>query len=302
VLAVPERLRVQVVVYDIDAPTVHRLGASVARALHLARDAGVIDSASFVIGDCSAEPTLGSDDLLVLADQCAKEDVDALEYRFFGENRFHSGGHNALAADGDEDWLLVLNPECYLAPDAITAMLAGGQDESVAAVEARQVPLEHPKAYDADTLDTSWGAGACLLVRRAPFAAVDGFDAEHFPMYCNDVDLSWRLRLAGGRVRFAPGAAVFHDKRVDAATGYPVPTVLEEHSGLLARLLLTTRYARPDLCDETIALVREHGSPAQRRAVDDFERRRAEGRIPAALPDAATVADFVAGDYGLRRF
>jgi len=70
VLAVPSALRVQVVVYDIDAPTVLRLGESVARAVNVARRDGALGAASLVIGDCSPEPTLSGDDLLALGARC----------------------------------------------------------------------------------------------------------------------------------------------------------------------------------------------------------------------------------------
>ncbi len=304
---VPSRVRVQVVLYGADPHGIWRLTESVARAVHLARDAGVVSDGTLVFGDCSPEPALTEDDLLTLADICATELVAPPDYHFFDANRFHSGGQNALADlalqhNDAGGWLLVLNPECYVAPDLLVEMLRVADADDVAAVEARQVPLEHPKAYDRVSLDVSWASGACLLVHHAAFGAVGGFDESCFPMYCNDVDLSWRLRLRGHRLRYAPGAAVFHDKRIDPETGYPLPTALEEGSGLLARLLLTTRYDRPDLCAETISLIEAHGSDAQRQAAEEFERLRAGGLVPAPLAGASTVADFVAGEYGERRY
>ena len=60
----------------------------------------------------------------------------------------------------------------------------------------RQIPYEHPKAYDPVTLDTPWVSGAATLFRREAFEAVGGFDDAIF-MYGEDVDLSWRLRARG---------------------------------------------------------------------------------------------------------
>ena len=53
-------------------------------------------------------------------------------------------------------------------------------------------------------------SGACFAVRRSAWERVGGF-SEPFFMYCEDVDLSLRLRLQGGRLGVLPGARVDHD-------------------------------------------------------------------------------------------
>ena len=53
-------------------------------------------------------------------------------------------------------------------------------------------------------------SGACLAVPRAQWERAGGF-AEAFFMYHEDVDLSLRLRLAGGRLGVEPAAVVDHD-------------------------------------------------------------------------------------------
>ena len=53
-------------------------------------------------------------------------------------------------------------------------------------------------------------SGACLAVPRARWLELGGFP-EHFFMYCEDVDLSLKLRLTGGRLAVAPDAIVRHD-------------------------------------------------------------------------------------------
>lgn len=54
--------------------------------------------------------------------------------------------------------------------------------------------------------------GCNLAVTRAAFAAVGGFDPE-FHTAGDDVDFCWRLRAAGLRLGFAPGAFVWHWRR-----------------------------------------------------------------------------------------
>ena len=53
-------------------------------------------------------------------------------------------------------------------------------------------------------------SGACLAVPRAVWERAGGF-SEPFFMYQEDVDLSLRLRLAGGRLGVEPAAIVDHD-------------------------------------------------------------------------------------------
>lgn len=57
--------------------------------------------------------------------------------------------------------------------------------------------------------EVAWGGGACLLVRRSAFDAVDGFD-DRFFMYYEDIDLCRRLRAAGCRLLYMPGASAVH--------------------------------------------------------------------------------------------
>jgi GT2 family glycosyltransferase len=52
-------------------------------------------------------------------------------------------------------------------------------------------------------------SGACLAIPRARWEQLGGFPPEYF-MYSEDLDLSLRLRLAGGRVGLEPRARVDH--------------------------------------------------------------------------------------------
>jgi GT2 family glycosyltransferase len=55
--------------------------------------------------------------------------------------------------------------------------------------------------------------GACLMFRRAAFAAVGPFD-ERFFVYCEDVDWCIRAGEAGWRLLFVPEVDVAHEKSV----------------------------------------------------------------------------------------
>ncbi len=60
------------------------------------------------------------------------------------------------------------------------------------------------------SLDSEWVSGAAFLMPRKIYEAVGGFD-ERFHMYCEDVDLSWRVRDAGFRTVVCPTAQFYHD-------------------------------------------------------------------------------------------
>ncbi len=128
-----------------------------------------------------------------------------------GENLGFGRGHNANAARGDAPLFFVLNQDCVLEPGILAPLLeeARSDDVRVAAWELRQLPYEHPKTYDPVTLDTPWVSGAATLFRRSAFDAVGGFEPRIF-MYGEDVDLSWRLRATGLRLRYLPRHAVVH--------------------------------------------------------------------------------------------
>jgi GT2 family glycosyltransferase len=59
---------------------------------------------------------------------------------------------------------------------------------------------------------------ACMLVRRAAYLAVGGFDAEHLKVAFNDVDFCLRLRRAGYRIIYTPYAEFYH--RESASRGF----------------------------------------------------------------------------------
>jgi hypothetical protein len=297
---VAESLGVQVVIYENAVPQLVRLVGGVAATVRAARLAGAVERAAVRFGDCSPEPALD-----VAAQEAIRAAldgaVDHVSFTYFDANLGSAGGSNALAALGDDSVIWVLNPDTYPAPGAASELLSGLAAADVAAVEARQIPVEHPKWYHPRTGETGWASGACVMFRRSAFEAVGGFDAHFFPLYCDDVDLSWRLRLAGWRIVHVPGAVVFHDKRPHFDGGVRwSPT--EARSSVLARLWLHRRYARPDLEAAVLADLDRSGDHELTDAAAEFRRRVASGDAPEPVDRAATVAEFVDGQYAPRCF
>jgi len=295
------RLGVQLVTYRNGFEQLRRTLQGVEATVAKAKAAQLVGDVTVRMGDCAEREWYSAVELEQFA---AAVPSATFSYRYFDANLGSGGGSNALAEGVDEDLTWVLNPDTYPAPSCLTALLAALAPDDVGVAEGRQIPLEHPKAYDRVTGDTSWGSGCCLLFERAAFDLVGGFDPHFFPMYCDDVDVCWRLRLTGRRVVHAPRAAVFHDKRFDGGGGVEA-SEFAQYSSALARMFLGHRYGRVDLADELLAWIDHAGSgatDAQRRAATEFRERQARGDVPARLEGAERVAQFVDGEYAVHRW
>lgn len=62
--------------------------------------------------------------------------------------------------------------------------------------------------YD-DERDVFWVTGAAFCCRASVFHALGGFDEEFFA-HMEEIDLCWRMQLAGHRVRIVPQSVVYH--------------------------------------------------------------------------------------------
>lgn len=85
---------------------------------------------------------------------------------------------------------------------AVIGPIWPGNPWTLAYRQERMAPRERP---------VGWLSGSCLLVRRAAFAEVGGFDERYF-MYMEDVDLGDRLGRAGWLNVYVPSAEVLHHK------------------------------------------------------------------------------------------
>jgi hypothetical protein len=291
------RIHVLSVLFGQTEDEIARLLRALAIALEKASSANLVQGGSVLLGNCGAP--YRSD--LVAELQQILPTVQLIE---FGENLGHSAGCNALAAQsGAEplDILFFLNPDTVPAPIALPPLIADLAKSDVGAVDSRQIPFEHPKFFDPETREQSWASGAALAVRSEVFEKVGGFDPEHFWSYCNDVDLSWRIRLQGWKILSTPDSVVFHDKRIDKDGGVQ-PTASEVRFSTLGRLNLARRYGRPDIERETLAWIDTHGSVAQRQVALEFCAASENGRAPTPVDGSSEVAEFTKGEYGERRF
>ncbi|MEM9513418.1 MAG: glycosyltransferase family 2 protein [Actinomycetota bacterium] len=293
-------MAIQVVLYRSAFDEQRRLAEAVAACVVHAQRTGVVGEVAVRYGDCSPVPCLAPQHLEELRAALAVATHDAT-YSFFDANLGSAGGSNRLATKTDADLIWVLNPDTYPAPTALTELLRALEPDGVGIVEARQVPIEHPKAYDPVTGDTSWACGFSLITKRAVFDDVGGFDDHFFPLYADDVDLSWRVRAAGFAVRHVPAAVVVHDKpiEVEGAVRWTPEAARSSH---LARLWLYRKYGRRDLEREFLGRIASGNDPVAADAASEFRERVLAGDTPVVVERAEAVAEFIGGHYGPHRF
>ena len=143
------------------------------------------------------------------------------------KNLGFSGGNNRIMEDvlknTKSPLVMLLNVDTEIQPDCIVNLVKSMREDSAAGmIEALQEPREHPKYYDKSTLETHWCSGGGVLIRREALQETGLFD-DRFFLYCEDVDLSWRMWLHGWRCKINPEAKYSHytefqDKGKDLST------------------------------------------------------------------------------------
>jgi GT2 family glycosyltransferase len=96
--------------------------------------------------------------------------------------------------------------------------------------------------------DVMYGCGAALALKTEAVRDAGGVDARFF-LYYEDVDLSWRLRLAGYEVRYVPEAVVVHQHSATTGAGSLLHTYYTERN----RLATLTVCASPSLVLRALA-------------------------------------------------
>jgi GT2 family glycosyltransferase len=294
-LRTPLSIRIHTIFFELAPDLVDRFIGSIAQAVSVSKSEGRISSASLQIGDCSPTPTLDARRVKELVDTTSNLGLDQFGYRFFDANLGSAAGHNALLSDFDENLLWIVNPDTVASPYVLNEMLLRLGDSAfglgdVGLVEARQLPIEHPKVYDYRTGETCWATTACVLLPHFVVKKVGQFDAGTFFLYCDDVDYSWRIRLAGYKIIYAPSARIFHDKRTTPSGEYRASKT-EEYYAAEAAVLMAYKYSRPDLVESYLTLLDE-GTELMRKAAAEFRRRRDSGRLPVQLDSDHRVGEF----------
>ncbi len=295
-------VQIQTVLYNMDKPSLFRALDSLENAVRFDRaGAGLAGDVVMVHGDASARPTFAPEEVAAIQERYAGS--FAYVYRFFNENTGTSRGHNAMFESCACDYVVVQNPDIQYAPAFLTRMIEpfSRTDLEVGLVEARQTPIEHPKTYDAQTMETPWSTGACFMARSDVFRRVGGFDAASFFLYCDDVDLSWRIRLAGYHLVYQPLAPVFHPKPLTVHGNWK-PTSAEVFYSAEAMLLMCHKWSYEKRCQALLKSYLSSGDEDEARAARSYLDREAAGTLPEPLDPGHTVADINEKGYSTVRY
>lgn len=160
-------------------------------------------------------------------------DFPGAEILQFKSNLGFAAANNRAAEPIDAPFLVLLNPDAFPEPDWLARLIAAADAHPEAgAIGSLQLMTENDSRYDGvgDCLHAcgaSWRGGhgaqrqpmkpayafsacaAAALYRTACWRAAGGFD-ERFFCYNEDIDLGFRLRLAGWETLQAPDAVVRH--------------------------------------------------------------------------------------------
>ena len=292
-------IRVQSIIYHLAFENIERALEHLDNAARNAVRQSVSTDITIALGDCSPTPTLSDAELADL--RARYKNLAGIDYTFFGANLGSAAGHNRLMEAATCDLLVIQNPDVVVAPTIFEELVQGLSRPGVGMVEARQLPIEHPKYYDPITGETGWASTACAMIPMGLMRELGGFDAETFFLYGDDVDFSWRVRLAGQTVVHQCSAVVFHDKRL-SQKGNWLTTSAERYYSAECGLLLPYKYSRGDLTERIVSDFRASGDSTLLKAAEAFELRRKTGRLPKQLDPDHKVAEFINGAYTLHRY
>lgn len=176
-------------------------------------------------------------------------DHPGIQFLFNPENPGFAAAVNRVAKRLDADYILVLNPDCILEPDALAQLKTALENDPHAALAGpavrdalgrmqratvrrfptpwkslmtasglwrlgRRLPVFHGVEVDVSSSDAAAQiceavGGACMFLRRDAFAEVGFFD-EQYLMHCEDLDLMYRLAKNGWHCLYVPLAGSVH--------------------------------------------------------------------------------------------
>ncbi len=299
------RIQAQAVLYHNDLASIRETLRAMANAVSWARKhRGMALEVSFAYGDASPEPLVDQGELdawrALGRDPETGEELVAVSCRFFGFNSGSAHGQNLLAESWDGDYVLIMNPDGKVCPDFFFHMLKPFEKAEVAVTEARQCPIEHQKAFDVATGRTEWCTGACSMIRNSVFREVGGFDWKTFFLYCDDVDLSWRIKLAGYTLIYQPHAMVYHAKELSQEGGW-MPSEAEIYYSAEAALMMNYKWCNDQQLQKLMEQYKR-GAPPERKALATFKKRRREGSLPEKIHADRRIATFTGNYYARNRF
>ena len=187
---------------------------------------------------------------IVVADNGSTDDsLDLLRRRFptvrvleLGDNYGFAGGYNRALAQLEADYFVLLNSDVETPRDWLEPLVSVLEmDRTMAAVAPKILSwadkglfeyagacggfidrygypfcrgriigsVERDEGQYDQACDVFWASGACFCCRADLFREAGGFD-ESFFAHMEEIDLCWRLQIAGYKIGVEPSSCVYH--------------------------------------------------------------------------------------------
>lgn len=187
---------------------------------------------------------------VIIADNASTDDSLAFLQQYYpqfriirlSENFGFTKGYNEALKLVEADYYVLLNSDVEVQPGWLEPMLALLEsDASIAACQPKVLSFHDKKRFeyagaaggwmdkygypfargrvfdtceeDQGQYDTAepvfWASGAALFIRAKVFHDMKGFD-EYFFAHQEEIDLCWRIQLAGHKIYSCPAAVVYH--------------------------------------------------------------------------------------------
>ncbi|MDP1764056.1 MAG: glycosyltransferase family 2 protein [Sediminibacterium sp.] len=157
-------------------------------------------------------------------------------------NEGFAGGYNRALSKVRSDYYVLLNSDVSVSPGWIEPIIALMEsDIMIAACQPKMLSWYHPELFEyagaaggwidilgypfsrgrifdvcekdegqyEDSQPIFWASGAAMFVRAKTFHELGGLDASFFA-HQEEIDLCWRMQLAGYRIMACPQSVVYH--------------------------------------------------------------------------------------------
>ena len=219
---------------------------------------------------------------IVVADNASTDDsvpfllnhFPSVEVIQLDENYGYAGGYNQALKWVQADYYVLLNNDVEVSPNWLEPVIewmekdskiaaaqpkllqynnkeyfeyagaAGGYMDHLGYIFCRGRIFEHMEKDEGQyntNVPVFWASGACLFLRASAFHEVGGFD-EHFFAHMEEVDLCWRLQLAGYQNWYVGNSTVYHLGGSTLQQGNPKKTYLNFRNSLQMLLKNSATY------------------------------------------------------------
>jgi len=241
----------------------YNAGDWLARAIESIRPEGADEPNLVVVDNGSTDGSL--DAIESNADDAPADEISSrpsMTLDRAGRNTGFAAGVNRAAGHASREFLLILNPDCLVAPPVLArlvdeldrhpeAALVSGKVLDMDGREQRGSRRRLPTpsriinemlplggegiditstSAPAEPIEVEAVSGACMLVRREVFVELDGLD-EGYPLHFEDLDLFARLAEGGHTLRWVPEAEIVHAGG-HSSSRRPVTVLWSKHRGL----------------------------------------------------------------------